>query len=90
MEVSHVKFQLNTWKGLWICGKIKLWPCANLALLWINIAQNQNCLTVFGESLLYQISTICETLCGKHVKVRLRPYVNQALVCIGIYFVIIS
>jgi hypothetical protein len=57
------------WKGLWICGKVHLCPYTNLVLLWINIAQNQNCLTVFGESLLCRISVICETVYGKHVKV---------------------
>jgi hypothetical protein len=56
----------------------------------IYIGQNQNCLTIFGESFLCRISIICETVCGKHIKVQLWPYVNQALLWIRIYFAIIS
>jgi hypothetical protein len=36
-------------------GKVHLWPYKNQAVLWINMAENRNCLTTFSANLLQWI-----------------------------------
>jgi hypothetical protein len=55
----------------------------NKALLWINMAENQNCPTTFAKSFPYQFSSKSETLYGMHGKVHLWFYINHALLCIN-------
>lgn len=58
VEVLTLNFGRRVFAGVAmyiLLGKVCLWSYANLTIALISMAENQNCLTTFSESLLYQI-----------------------------------
>jgi hypothetical protein len=51
--LSNVNKHVNIYG---ISEELNLWLNQNLALIWLNMAENLSCTTIIGGSLLYQIS----------------------------------
>jgi hypothetical protein len=75
VEVFHIEFQQYLWKDLWDTWGFSYMALRKLVFVWINMTENMNCRTTFGESVPCRISAIFVRLfvqrCGP---VQTRPF----------------
>lgn len=56
LNVSNIEFQQNLWKGLFSTEESSFLALCILTLLWINMNENQNSITIYDASSPYWIS----------------------------------